>query len=360
MHRPKLLFLSTNLNIGGSEIFLVTLAEKLSEKYDIRIGVLKSYGVLGKHLKDKGFEVLRFRTPWQVAHYLRSNKIDIIQTFLFWAHITGRIAARLAGGTAVITTQQAVDVWKKFYHTFLDTLTAPLCDVFIANSRAAAKRLERVERVPTKKIKIVYNGVDLSAYQTFGDKSAARKELNIADGSFVAVCVSRLHYDKGVDFLPKIALKTPGCTYLVAGDGPYRALLENTIASLGIEKQFIFTGWSHDIPRLLKTADVFILPSREESFPQAALEAMAAGLPVIAADVGGVSELVKNGIDGILITKGDLQGFSAAVNTLLNDPSLVKIIGRAAAKTSVDFGEDKMLARIASIYEEVYAVRKPK
>jgi glycosyltransferase involved in cell wall biosynthesis len=356
MSKPKIFYLVTSLNIGGTEKFLVTLAEKLSGEYDITIGVLKSGGALEKYLKDKGFTVINCMPPWRLTGYLRLHQIEIIHTFLFWAHIYGRLAAKFAGTPVVITTQQAVDIWKRFYHTFFDKLTAPLCDYFIANSQAASGRLQKVEKVPEEKIGVVYNGVDFASFNSSDTKENIRKEFNIPANPFVVSCVSRLHHDKGADFLPYIAAKTPGCVFLVAGDGPLMPLLKDKIKSLKLEDRFILCGWRQDTPRILKASDVFILPSREESFPQAALEAMSMKLPVIVADVGGVKELVEDAKNGLLVQPGYIGGFAEAVKKLMNDTALRSNMSEASFSRSQQFSEAKMVKSISSIYQKLLSI----
>ena len=351
MDKPKIFYLATSLNIGGTEKFLVTLTENLSKQYDISIGVLKSGGAMEIQLKEMGIKVIHCPMPWQITGYLRLHRIEILHTFLFWAHIYGRLAAKFADTPTVITTQQAVDIWKKYYHTLLDRVTAPLCDYFIVNSMAAAKRLETIEKVPQKSIGLVYNGVDFSKFKTDDSKDEIRKELNIDTKSFVTACVSRLHYDKGVDFLPDIASKTPGCVFLVAGDGPYMGLLKDKIKSLSLEHRIILCGWRHDIVRILKASDAFILPSREESFPQAALEAMFMKLPVIATDVGGVSELIEDKESGFLIGRGDTDHFATALKQIMDNRQLLLHMSERAYNKALQFSEDKMIRAVASIYD---------
>jgi len=356
MNKPKIFYLVTSLNIGGTEKFLVTLAEKLSSEYDITIGVIKSGGILEKQLKDKGFTVIPCMMPWKLTGYLRLHHIEIIHTFLFWAHIYGRLAAKFAGTPVVITTQQAVDIWKHFYHTFFDKVTAPLCGYFIANSYAASERLQKVEKVPKEKIGVVYNGVDFASFNTADTKEDIRKEFNIPANAFVVSCVSRLHHDKGVDFLPDIAAKTPGCIFLLAGDGPLMPLLKAKITSMNLEDRFILCGWRQDTPRILKASDAFILPSREESFPQAALEAMSMKLPVIAADVGGVKELIEDNKNGFLVKVGDMDGFAISLKRLIGDISLRSQMAEVSYNRSLQFSEEKMLKSIDGIYKRLLAV----
>jgi len=355
MTKPKIFYLATSLNIGGTEKFLVTLAEKLSGQYDITIGVIRGGGALENHLKEQGFTVIQCALPWRLTGYLRLHRIKILHTFLFWAHIYGRLAAKFAGTPVVITTQQAVDIWKKFYHTFLDKLTAPLCDYFIVNSRAAAARLESVEKVPKERIGLVYNGIDHARFDTQDQQQAVRNELKIEQNAFVVTCVSRLHYDKGVDFLPAIAAKARGCFFLVAGDGPYMGILKDKISRLKLEDRFVLCGWRRDVARILKASDVFILPSREESFPQAALEAMSMRLPVIAADVGGVGELIEDNKNGYLIKPGDIEGYANALNLLSENRELAKGMAELAFARSKQFSEDNMTAGVAAIYSELLA-----
>jgi glycosyltransferase involved in cell wall biosynthesis len=342
--KPRILFLSTSLNIGGTEKFLVTLIDKLGPQYDFTVGYLKERGYYGEYLSKKNIRVEKLGGVAGVGNFIRKNKFDLIHTFLFRANIIGRIAAALHAHPPVISTQQAIDGWKNPFYVWLDSFTSRWSDLIIANSNTAKSILTEREKIPANKIKVVFNGVDL-------DRFAPGKEIG-KDGPFI-ICTTRLHKEKGSDFLPAIAAGVKKGTFVIAGDGPERNELERSVKEKGLQNRFIFLGWRQDIPDLLAVSDIFILPSREESFPQSILEAMAMKLPVVAMNVGGVNELVENGNTGFLVPAGDTSAFSDAINTLNSDPILSARMGLNGYNKSLGFSEERMVASINSIYTEL-------
>jgi glycosyltransferase involved in cell wall biosynthesis len=357
MRRPKVLFLSTSLNIGGTESFVVQLATHMRESYDISIGYLKEKGPLGELLEKQGFPVRRFGSPWQLLRYLKESRIEVLHTFLYRANVMGRFCGKLAGVSAVISTQQAVDIWKSSFLSVLDRLSAIFCDRIVTNSKAALQSLQRREKIPQWKMRVVYNGFDFSRLSFEESREGIRKDLGIAPGVRVVVSIMRLHYDKGADFLPEIAAQTGTGIFMVAGDGPARAAVEEEIKKRGLGHRVKLLGWRQDVLRLLRAADIFLLPSREESFPQAVLEAMASGVPAVAADVGGVRELIDDGSNGIVVPPGNTARFASALQTLLSDEVRRDAMGRAALEKSSCFSEKRMVREIDAVYQELIGNR---
>jgi glycosyltransferase involved in cell wall biosynthesis len=349
MKKPRILFLSTSLNLGGTEKNLETFIRGLRDRYDFTVGYLKQNGLVGKSLENSGVEVRKFNSVFELSGYLRQNRFDILQTFLYRANVIGRIAARLtprACRPAVISTQQSIDSWKNPVFAAIDGFTARWCDAVIANSETAKAVLAEREEIPEEKIRVVFNGIDLAKFagrRAAADTASAEKP--------VIAWTSRLHKEKGADFLPEIASLVKKGSFLVIGDGPERQSVETAVKLFGLDKRFAFLGWRQDIAELLSAADMLLLPSREESFPQSVLEAMAMKLPVIAADVGGVRELVEDKITGFLVKKGDTKAFARALNSLADDPGLGKKMGLEGCRRAQGFTEAKMLKSIDAIYQ---------
>jgi len=350
MTNPRIFYLATSLNIGGTETFLAQLAGRLRGKYDISIGYIKEKGAVGAQLEEQGFRLHHLPGFRSLFLHLKKERYDMVQTFLYRAHIMGRVCGTLAGVPVIVSTQQAVDIWKNAWLSLGDRFTAPLCRLIITNSRAAEDSLARREKISRAKMRVVYNGINHERFVTAQSKEAVRAELCLPPDITVIACVMRLHYDKGVDFLPEIAASLPGVLFLIIGDGPERPALEQKIAGLRLAERFVLLGWRQDIARLLKSADIFLLPSREESFPQAVLEAMAMGLPVVATEVGGVRELVENEATGFVVQRGDIAGFVQALARLSGDRSLRASMGQASFERSKFFSEDRMVAEMDGLY----------
>lgn len=208
---------------------------------------------------------------------------------------------------------------------------------------------------------VVYNGVDTTRFAPAGlaARTLARRKLALEANDPVALCLARLSPEKNVDgFLEAARLVRdilPRARFLVAGDGPERALLADLIARRGLGDAATLLGARDDVPALLAAADVLCAPSREEGLGLAALEAMAAGLPVVAAKIGGLSEVVVENT-GRLVPPNDHAGLASALVLLLNDPARSQRLGAAGrARVLAHFSVAAMLKATAAVYREAAA-----
>jgi glycosyltransferase involved in cell wall biosynthesis len=158
-----------------------------------------------------------------------------------------------------------------------------------------------------------------------------------------------------VDLLEAAAL-VPHAIFVLAGDGPERPALEAQARSLGIEGRVRFLGHRTDIPQLLAVSDLFVLPSLYEGLPLSVLEAMAAGKPVIATQIGGTSEVVTDGETGLLVKPRDSNALAAAIQRLLTDQDLANRLARSALdRVRHEFSSDVMVRRVSRIYQDLLA-----
>ncbi len=347
----KILFLSTSLNIGGTEKFLATLVERMKDQFDFTVGYIKENGPVGRRLADSGIPVIHVPRFTDMIAAMRDGRFSLLHTFLYRANIMGRVAGRIAGIPAIVSSQQAIDAWKKPWHVLADGSTARFCDTIIANASFTRDLLIRREHIPAERISVVYNGIDPAASAPKTSRADVRRSLGIPADAPLVISVTRLHREKGADLIPLIARGVPEAYFLIVGDGPEKASLERSCAG---NAKLIMTGWRGDIPDLLSASDLFLLPSREESFPQAILEAMAQGLPTVAADAGGVRELVKDGETGILAPVEDTGTFARAVRQLLGHGEEERTTMRARARAAAErFSEDAMVGSIRTIYTKL-------
>lgn len=344
MDKIKILHLITSLNIGGTEKFLLSVLGNLNRKYDFSVGYLKQRGQIAGEIEKLGIPVKKF-SFFSLVQHLKNHKIRIIHTHLYRANIIGRIAAKLAGVPVIISSQRSIDGWKKFYHVWDDKCTSYFCDLIISNSEASKNILVRREKIPPGKITVVYNGI------------APHKNTRTQEhkNAFTVAYIGRLHKEKGICLIPEIAklvsAKNNKITFLIYGDGPERQNLELRIKQLGLETNIIFAGWKNDLENIYNSIDLLLLPSEEESFPQAALEAMSFGIPVMAADVGGVSELVENKKTGFLIKSREPEPFAEAILSLGEDRYCYNHFSENSKARAADFTLEKMINSIDGIYE---------
>ena len=217
-------------------------------------------------------------------------------------------------------------------------VTAKLfCKLVITNSSAVA------ETIPTRKTVTIYNGVDLGAFHPGLAPLDREKDLGIPPDSYVIGTVGHLAPIKGLDTLldaaSAILAKLPKAHFVIAGDAiyethrQYKRQLQDRVRSSALAGRVHFLGFSDDIPRLLATFDLFVLPSHSEGFGRAIAEALAVGCPVVGTAVGGVPEVVRDGTSGLLVPPGDPEALARSVVRLMNDPPLRKRLAEQGTRT---------------------------
>lgn len=228
----------------------------------------------------------------------------------------------------------------------------------IAVSQAVARSAEAVAPIRGR-LTVIPNGVDLDHFApaAASDRESARKDLGIPRDAPVALCVARLSPEKDVgNFIEAAALLAPllpQTRFLVAGGGPLLPTLRYQVGILRLEPQLTLLGRQDDIPRLLTASDLLCLPSREEGLPLAALEAMAAGLPVVASAVGGLPEAIEEGVTGRLVPPRAPAALAAALRDLLADSAGARAMGRAGRERAAErFSLPGMIAATRAAYQE--------
>jgi glycosyltransferase involved in cell wall biosynthesis len=370
----KVCYLIGTLDVGGAEGQLVQLVTSLNpRRFEPIVCCLSSSGpqaqileAAGIRVKVIGFHGFRFGShPREVVvrlvsllRFIRRERPGIVHGFLFWAYILGTYAAWLARVPVVLASRRSLGNFKegKTHYLWMERLANRMTDLILANSEAVKQDVIRQERVAPSKIRVIYNGIEPSRYVVSADH-ALRDSMGIPGGTPIVGVVARLIDYKGHRFLldacPDIRRRHPAVTFLLIGDGPDRKELEDHTRALGIERSVRFLGSRPDIPELLALLDVAVLPSLEEGFPNAVLEAMAAGRPVVATRVGGVPEAVVHDQTGLLVPPRDPSALADAVNCLLGDPGRRADMGRMGRKrVSELFSLSRLVAEMEGLYEE--------
>ncbi len=216
-----------------------------------------------------------------------------------------------------------------------------LCSQSQQEAQAAGFSRQQIIHIP--------NGVDLSVFVPASRPPAASRHI---------LFVGRLDKMKGVDILLEAIaeLKKNGitCSCTIVGDGPGKENLQNAAGKLHIENQIVFAGTCSDIVRHLHTAAVFVFPSRSEGMPNAVLEAMACGVPVIATSVGGIPDIIQNGRNGLLVAPDDSRALSSALASLLTDPDLAAALGsRARMEAESLYSLDRITDAYRALYRDI-------
>ena len=231
----------------------------------------------------------------------------------------------------------------------------------IALNHVEAKQYKAMG-VPEEKLAIIPNGINLSEYAKLPPKGNFKKKFNIPEDKKIILYLGRIHRIKGVDFLIKAyaylknEMNYKNAVLVIAGpDDGYLKEAQGIANRLGISKNVLFTGqlYGRDKLEAYVDSEFYVLPSRYETFPMAALEAYACGKPIIASNVGGLRELVVNGETGLLIDVGDIDQLAKAIHSLLNNEAEVEKMGSKGMQyVKSNFSIEKVVERLEKVYEE--------
>lgn len=362
--RPRLVHVIPTFRIAGLENVVVRLAGALREHADQLVLTPDVDGPL----RDRFPSGVRLRAlrevgrsgRWNVfrmASVFREFRPDIVHS-RNWSCIDGVIGGALARVPVIVhgehgrTAEDPLGRNRK--RRVVRRLLAPWVDRFVTVSEDLARWLVEDVRIAARKVVHIPNGVDTERFSPEG-REQARRSLDVPYGATVFGCVGRLDPVKDhASLLRAFAAVGSGgapVLLLLAGEGPMRAAIEAEIRRLGLDARVRLLGERSDVPDVLRALDVFLLPSVGEGMSNSILEAMAAGLPVIATRVGGNPQLVRDGATGTLVAAGDPEGLAAAMRRYLGEPELRAAHGRAARlRSEAEFSLTRMVAAYSALY----------
>ena len=356
----------TGLQVGGAERCCVELAKRLDRtRYELVVYSLLAapsddQSQLYTELRDAGISVHFLgarswfgfpRVLVAMWRHLRRQRPHIVQSFLFHGNFVAAIAARLANVPLIITGIRVAEARK--WHLRLARLTDRFVARHVCVSQAVADFAQGSGRLPVNKLVVIANGVDLERFARAVPVNL--RELGVPVGRRVITFVGRLDAQKGLGWLLHMASKFFAQfnqhDLLVVGQGPAREDLERMVKELGIDRWVRFAGWRADVPAILASSDVLVLPSRWEGMPNVVLEAMAAGKPVVACDVEGVSELLGPWADAQVVPPGDAEAFLDRLAAILEDAPLASELGTQNRRRAEEsFGLETMVAKYDLLY----------
>ncbi len=369
--KPRVARIVSYLPVGGVEKRLLALLKRLKEDFEVEVICIHSRGKLAPLFEEAGIPVtvIPFKSRlhpgslYRLASYLRKRKVDIVHAHMYRPNISGTLAARLAGVPVVISNVHNVDHWDTPRQVFMDRLLHPLRDRIIAVSHAVQEDIEEKTRVPLEKTVVIYNGVEWESFTETGESSHQIKaSLDIPPGAFVISIIARLVPAKGHQYLFEAmnSLEKISVNFrvLVVGGGSYRSRLEEMARDMDLES-ILFLGEREDIPSLLKVTHVSVLPSVKEGFSNVILESMAAGITVVASEVGGAREAVEPFYTGVLVSPGDVEALRGDLLNLLVDLVSRKFMGiNGRRRVKGRFSIERMVDQTKRLYFELLGERK--
>ncbi len=364
--RVTVMYVIWSLQMGGAERVVFDLARSLDRRrFRPVVACLNFKGALAQPLEAEGIPVyaldkkpkLDLGALARLARLLRRERVDIVHTHLWTSSFWGRLAALLARVPVTIVTEHNLDTWRRTPHFFADRLLGLATDDWIFVSREVEAFYRERLRIPAGRGTVVLNGVDTKPFATPLDRAAVRARMGLDPGARVAGVVGRLEERKGhryfLEAMRELKTRDPGARGLIVGEGKEKAALLAQSEALGLGDTVRILGFWPDLAEALCALDVFVLPSLMEGHPLAVLEAMAAGKPVVATDVGGNGEAVEAGSTGLLVPAADPGALADAIGTLLADPERARAMG-AAGRASLD--RRFSLAAAVAANEETYRI----
>jgi glycosyltransferase involved in cell wall biosynthesis len=279
---------------------------------------------------------------------------------MYRAEVIGTLAAYHLGERgcrrpAVLSTVHSSRVRCLEDRNTLRQLT-PLMDRLIAVSRAIERKIVEESREGAP-VSLIYNGVDLQRYNHQQPCCTLHEDYGIDEKSPIVGVVARLEAEKGhrtlLDAWPAVLASVPDAWLLIVGEGSERNALESQTAELGIAHRVVFTGRREDVPAVTAALDIAVLPSYREAQGLSVLEAMALSRPVVASAVGGIPEMIEDGVSGLLVPAGEPEPLAAAIVRLLTDHPLADTIARRGHELVHErFCVELMVRAVSDLYDQ--------
>lgn len=346
-------------NEGGGAEYLQILLRSLNRQEFHPTFASMGRDDLGDAVRSLGVEYHVAGSPLAVMRLARAGGARFLHTHGVRANFVGRWAGVLRRLPVITTVHSMIardylSSAMRMAATLMDNVTLPLTDRVIAVSEAVARDVIR-RGARKDRVRVVYNGITPPPE---GDRGALRRDLGLAPDAFTIFSAARLHPVKGLEYLLRaVALagdRIPSWRLLIAGDGPLRRELEELTGTLGLSERVRFLGQVPAARRLLPACDLYISPSIMEALGISILEAMSAGVPVVATAVGGVTEFLTDGQNGLLVPPGDPKALGDAAARVAQDRDLASRLARAAFETyERQFSVEQFARRTEAVYREV-------
>jgi len=385
----KIVHIVTRLDRGGSAENTWLTCHELAEKYEIilvhglsresRMTDWESQSVQGriKMAEERGVKVIPLpslvrsidpvqdlRALFSLWRLLVREEPDVVHTHTSKAGILGRLAAKMAGAPCVVHTPHGHVFYGHFgplaskLFLVIERLMATVTDRMIALTEVEKNDYIAFSVCNRQKLVTIHSGVDIAPYLKADVQVQKKKALGLDPNALVVGTVGWLLPIKG----PMVLLRAmkglwqshPQAVLVYVGKGDMEQELKEEASRMDGSDKVLFLGWRDDVPEIMQCLDVFVLPSLNEGMGRVLVEAMAAGKPVVASRVGGILDLVKDGLNGLLVEPGNPGALCDAIGKLLGDKSLRDEMGRRGRDRAKDFTVEKMIEKIDGLYTSIF------
>jgi glycosyltransferase involved in cell wall biosynthesis len=362
------------LHCGGTEHQVTTLTRALADDgFDLEVGCMHRAGPLVNALTERDIPLREYpissfltsravRQQVRLARHIVVRRTHIVHAYGFYGNVFAIPPAAAVGVPVIIASVRDRGVYLTSPQTRAQRYICHLADRILVNADAVKAWLLE-QGYPPKKIVVIRNGVDVNRFDARTDSNQIRQQLGLGADERMVTVVSRITRLKGleqfIDAASLLAPWFPTVRFVIAGeasegDSDYVAALKRRAEHLG--HRVLFIGHRFDVPALLKSAAVAVMPSLNEALSNVLLESMAAGAPIVATRVGGTPEAIVHGDTGLLVRANESKALSGAIARLLNEPNLAVALGRAARRTAESsFSLSRMVAATERLYQDLLA-----
>jgi glycosyltransferase involved in cell wall biosynthesis len=358
--------------MGGAEVLAARLARGLSRSYRFVFICLDEPGTLGEELQADGFPVdvvgrrpgVDLRCSLRLSWLLRRRQVDLVHAHQYTPFFYGLIARLLFRRPPILFTEhgRTVPDYPRRKRILANGLLLERRDRVVGVGEAVRQALIHNEGIPGARVGVVYNGIDLILSRASENRrDRARAVMGVPPQDFVVIQVARLDRLKdhatALRMLACVRRQRADVRLVLVGDGPERAQIEEMTRQLDLKAYVHLLGLRTDVAQLLPGADLLLLTSISEGIPLSVIEGMAAGLPIVATRVGGVPELVEDGVTGLLAPAGDAEALAERAVALAGDPELRGRLGKAGRRRALgQFSEARMQEEYRRLYDEMLGV----
>jgi glycosyltransferase involved in cell wall biosynthesis len=362
---PRVLLVTDSMSWGGAERHVVDLAVALSSRgYEVLVAC-SAGGPLAQELHQAGIPVrvlggrlvkrrLSLAYAWRLRRLLRVANCQLVHAHVHASEVAAALAT-LGLAIPLVVTEHTEGPWRGRIARRLSRWTWHRSSQVVVVSKPIWRNVVGRDRVPAERVSYVP-----PVPARLGFRQPPREKADMAVAPIVGF-VGRLQPEKGVDVLlqaaPIVLAVVPQATFVIIGDGPLRPTLEEQARQLGLISRVCFLGFRADVPRILTQLSMLAIPSRSEGTPLVLLEAMCAGVPVVASAIGGIKDVLRQGKEGLLVPPDDPAALAGALCSLLLDPERTRSMGEAGRQRGGQFVFAEMVDAIEKTYGRALGAR---
>lgn len=364
----RVCFVIPSLGAGGTERQLNCLIRGLVSDHEVTVICTREPGALAGEVRRLGAFV-RVLDSWggwdirlrrRVQKVFRGHRPDIVHTFMFGFDYAVNRAARGTGVPVVLSSRRQLATWKKPRHIRLQKRGNKLVDGVVANSRAVAEFAVEQEGLREDLVHVIHNGFFSDDFVSTADPKQIRLRYKLPFHTHVIGIVANFSpvkdHAKFLDVAEQLMNRRDDCHFLMVGTGPQRKEIQRVIRSRDWTDRFTRVATLGELADLYRIMAVSVLCSKVEGFPNVVMESMAMGVPVVAPDVGGIPELVDDGVTGKLVASGTPSDYADAIDWVLDHPEESQAMGSRAAKhVRTTLSTEAMVSAYRALYNKLLA-----